>query len=185
MAPFSKHSMANIKSAAKRARQGEVRRARNISVVNSLKSGQKKLRAALAAGKLDEAKAEYVKVSSALDKAAKRGVIHKNSAARKKGAFNRAPDSRQGLIRSACGRLAASQVSVVASRTEWIERFWNALLPEALDFLRRQVEVNSFTGHRAGVLRNAEIVAAQFQALGFAAQSHPARAIRFSEIIFS
>ena len=82
--------MANIKSAAKRARQGEVRHARNSSVINSLKSGQKKLRAALAAGKLDEAKAEYVKVASALDKAAKRGVIHKNSADRKKSTFNRA-----------------------------------------------------------------------------------------------
>lgn len=82
--------MANIKSAAKRARQGEVRHARNSSVVSTLKSGQKKLRAAIEAGKLDEAKAEYLKVSSALDKAAKRGVIHKNSAARKKSAFNRA-----------------------------------------------------------------------------------------------
>lgn len=82
--------MANIKSAAKRARQGEIRHARNSSVTSALKSGQKKLRAALAAGNLDEAKAEFVKVSSALDKAAKRGVIHKNSAARKKSAFNRA-----------------------------------------------------------------------------------------------
>ncbi len=82
--------MANIKSAAKRARQGEIRHARNASVVNALKSGQKKLRTALAAGKLDEAKAEYLKVSSALDKAAKRGVIHKNSAARKKSVLNRA-----------------------------------------------------------------------------------------------
>ena len=33
-------------------------------------------------------------------------------------------------------------------------------LSEALDFLRRLVVVNSFTGNRAGVLRNAEIVAA-------------------------
>lgn len=82
--------MANIKSAAKRARQGEVRHARNSSVVSSLKSGQKKIRAAIAAGKFDEAKAEYAKVASALDKAAKRGVIHKNSADRKKSAFSRA-----------------------------------------------------------------------------------------------
>lgn len=82
--------MANIKSAAKRARQSEKRHALNTSVVSGLKSGQKKLRAALAAGKLDEAKAEYVKVASALDKAAKRGVIHKNSADRKKSVFTRA-----------------------------------------------------------------------------------------------
>ncbi len=58
------------------------------------------------------------------------------------------------------------------------------LLPEALDFLRRQVEVNSFTGHRAGVLRNAEIVAAQFQALGFAAKAHAARDPVFGDHLF-
>ena len=69
MAPFSQKHMANIKSAAKRARQGEIRHTRNSSVISALKSGQKKLHAALAAGKLDEAKTEYVKVSSALDKA--------------------------------------------------------------------------------------------------------------------
>ncbi len=82
--------MANIKSAAKRARQSVVRRARNASVLNALKSGKKKLRTALAAGKLDEAKSEYVNISAALDKAAKRGVIHKNSADRRKSALNRA-----------------------------------------------------------------------------------------------
>ena len=82
--------MANIKSSAKRGRQAVVRHARNSSVINNLKSGQKKLRATIAAGKLDEAKAEFSKVSAALDKAAKRGVIHKNMADRKKGVFNRA-----------------------------------------------------------------------------------------------
>jgi small subunit ribosomal protein S20 len=82
--------MANIKSSAKRGRQAVVRHARNSAVISALKSGQKKLRAAIAAGKLDEAKAEYVAVASALDKAAKRGVIHKNMADRKKSLFNRA-----------------------------------------------------------------------------------------------
>ena len=43
-----------------------------------------------AAGNLDEAKADYQKVSSALDKAAKRGIIHKNSADRRKSTLNRA-----------------------------------------------------------------------------------------------
>ena len=81
--------MANIKSVAKRARQGTARRARNSSVVSALKSGQKKLRAAVAAGKLDEAKSEFAKISAALDKAAKRGLIHKNSANRRKSALNR------------------------------------------------------------------------------------------------
>jgi small subunit ribosomal protein S20 len=82
--------MANIKSSAKRARQSTKRHARNASTISGLKSGQKKFRAAVAAGKLDEAKVEFDKISSALDKAAKRGTIHKNSANRKKSAFNRA-----------------------------------------------------------------------------------------------
>ncbi len=81
--------MANIKSVAKRARQATASRARNTSVVNALKSGQKKLRAAVAAGKLDEARSEFAKVSAALDKAAKRRIIHKNSADRRKSALNR------------------------------------------------------------------------------------------------
>ena len=82
--------MANTKSASKRARQSTVRNARNTSIISALKNGQKKLRSAIAAGKVDEAKAEFVKVTSALDKAAKKGVIHKNSADRKKAVFNRA-----------------------------------------------------------------------------------------------
>ena len=82
--------MANIKSAAKRALQSEKRNVKNRSITTGLKSGQKKILAAVAAGKLDEAKAEYVKVTSALDKAAKRGVIHKNSADRRKSALGRA-----------------------------------------------------------------------------------------------
>jgi small subunit ribosomal protein S20 len=82
--------MANIKSAAKRARQSERLHTTNSSVISALKSGQKKIRASVAAGNLDEAKADYQKVSSALDKAAKRGIIHKNSADRRKSTLNRA-----------------------------------------------------------------------------------------------
>jgi small subunit ribosomal protein S20 len=87
--------MANTKSAAKRSRQAGARRLHNSSVASALKSGQKKLRAALAAGKLDEAKSEYSNALAALDKAAKRGIIHKNSANRRKSALNRALKSSQ------------------------------------------------------------------------------------------
>ena len=76
--------MANIKSAAKRARQAETRSARNASVVSALKSSQKKVQAAISSGKPEDAKVAYQRFSTALDKAAKRGVIHKNSADRRK-----------------------------------------------------------------------------------------------------
>ncbi|MDX2080836.1 MAG: 30S ribosomal protein S20 [Terrimicrobiaceae bacterium] len=76
--------MANTKSAAKSARQSVRRRARNTSVISSLKTEQKALRKALADGNAETAKAGVAKFSAALDKAAKRGVIHKNVANRKK-----------------------------------------------------------------------------------------------------
>jgi small subunit ribosomal protein S20 len=82
--------MANIKSAAKRARQAVKRTSRNSSILSSLKTEQKKLRTAIAAGDTAATKAGYASVSSALDKAAKRGAIHKNAASRGKSKFNRA-----------------------------------------------------------------------------------------------
>jgi len=82
--------MANIKSAAKRARQAVVRTARNSSVITGLKTEQKKFRKAIADGNLEEAKAGGSRLRSALDKAAKRGVIHKNVANRSKSRISRA-----------------------------------------------------------------------------------------------
>jgi small subunit ribosomal protein S20 len=82
--------MANIKSSAKRARQAEVRHARNSSVLTELKTSQRKLRTAIAEGKLADAKTQLAAFSSSLDKAAKRGVIHRNSADRRKATFARA-----------------------------------------------------------------------------------------------
>ena len=82
--------MANTKSAAKSARQNVRRSERNASELASLKTGQKKLNKALAEGRTDEAKAEFVKFSSALDKAAKRGVVHSNLADRKKSRISKA-----------------------------------------------------------------------------------------------
>ncbi len=76
--------MANTKSAAKRARQSVRRATRNSSALTGLKNQQKKFRAAIAEGNLEVAKASYQGVVSALDKAAKRGVIHKNVANRRK-----------------------------------------------------------------------------------------------------
>ena len=74
-------------SAIKRARQGELRHARNTSVISRLKTTEKKVRSALEVG-VDEAKVIYKSLTSALDKAAKQGVIHKNAAARKKSRLN-------------------------------------------------------------------------------------------------
>ncbi len=69
--------MANSKSAAKRARQNPRRTLRNRSVITNLRSLSKRQ---ATGGKTEETRA----LVSALDKAAKRGVIHKNVANRRK-----------------------------------------------------------------------------------------------------
>lgn len=73
-----------IKSAIKKARQDEKRREGNLKVKIDLKAKIKKIRKEIIAKKLDEAKKEITEVISALDKAAKINVIHKNKAARLK-----------------------------------------------------------------------------------------------------
>ncbi len=79
--------MANNKSAAKRSRQTLVNTARNASVVTSLKTQQKKFRSAVQEGKKETIYSAFVALSSSLDKAAKKGVLHKNSVNRRKSAL--------------------------------------------------------------------------------------------------
>jgi small subunit ribosomal protein S20 len=76
--------MANTKSAIKNARKSEVRRTRNKGVLTRLKSLSKKVATLKGSDKTDEAKKAAIELSSALDKAAKTGIIHKNLASRKK-----------------------------------------------------------------------------------------------------
>jgi len=77
--------MANTKSAAKRARQTERRSESNKRVLTGVKTHLRVIRAAVTAGKKADAQALLPKVSSALDKAAKTGRIHRNKAVRHKG----------------------------------------------------------------------------------------------------
>jgi len=75
--------MANTKSAAKRSRQSLARAGQNRGVRSRLRSLQKKSRGA---AKPD---AEQIRrLISALDKAAKRGIIHRNAADRRKSRLN-------------------------------------------------------------------------------------------------
>lgn len=75
--------MANIKSQIKRNRQNEKARLRNKAVRSELKTRVKNAESAAAAG--DEAAAELAtKAISTIDRAASKGVIHRNAAARKK-----------------------------------------------------------------------------------------------------
>lgn len=74
--------MANTRSAEKRNRQSEKRRTSNVQVRTGLKSAVKKAREAIAHG--DPAAKPTVQAAvRTLDRAASRGIIHKNAAARR------------------------------------------------------------------------------------------------------
>jgi len=74
----------NIKSSERSVITDAKRRAENFAVKSTVKTVSRKLVESVSAGKADEAKALLTKASSTIDKAAAKGVIHKNAAARKK-----------------------------------------------------------------------------------------------------
>ena len=75
--------MAKTKSAEKRIRQSEKRRERNIRVKSRVKTAVKKLLLAVESRNLEKSKVSLGKAISVIDKAAAKGVIHKNTASRK------------------------------------------------------------------------------------------------------
>ncbi|MDQ3645814.1 MAG: 30S ribosomal protein S20 [Actinomycetota bacterium] len=76
--------MANIKSQIKRNRQNEVRRQRNKAARSSLRTRIKNYLTAVESGDQEAATEAYRTATKALDKAAAKGIIHKNNAANHK-----------------------------------------------------------------------------------------------------
>jgi len=76
--------LANIKSAIKRIKITEFKTRRNRMIISSLKTSIRKFEDSIKAGNLEEAQILYRKAVSLIDKAAAKGTIHKNTAARKK-----------------------------------------------------------------------------------------------------
>lgn len=76
--------MANIKSQKKRIVTAEKARMRNKAVRSELKTAVKRVRAAAEANDAELAQAEANKAGKLLDKAASKGIIHKNQAAQRK-----------------------------------------------------------------------------------------------------
>ncbi|MFG1943609.1 30S ribosomal protein S20 [Nonomuraea sp. NPDC048826] len=79
--------MANIKSQIKRNKQNEKARLRNKAVKSSLKTAVRKFREAAEQGNVEQAVALQQAAARQLDKAASKGVIHKNQAANRKSAI--------------------------------------------------------------------------------------------------
>lgn len=76
--------MANIKSAIKRNKQNEKKRIRNRIYRGTARTYVARARTAINQKDVEAAKAATLEAISALDKAAQKGVIHKNNAARRK-----------------------------------------------------------------------------------------------------
>ena len=79
--------MANIKSQIKRIKQNEKRHQRNKAVKSELKTLVRKFREAAQAGDKNAAVEASNAAARKLDKAASKGVIHKNQAANRKSAI--------------------------------------------------------------------------------------------------
>lgn len=76
--------MANTAQAAKRARQAEKHRQRNVSKRSQLGTSVKKVVKAIEAGDKAQAEAAFKAAEPVLDKMTGKGMIHKNAAARHK-----------------------------------------------------------------------------------------------------
>jgi small subunit ribosomal protein S20 len=76
--------VANIKSQKKRNITNEKARQRNVAVKSALKTAVRRVRTAVTAGDAEAATTALATAGKALDKAASKGVIHKNQAANRK-----------------------------------------------------------------------------------------------------
>lgn len=81
--------MPNIKSAKKRVKVIEKKTLNNNMIKSAYKTAVKKFEEAIEAGKMDEAKALFAEATKKIDQACTKGVIVKNTAARKKSALSK------------------------------------------------------------------------------------------------
>ncbi|MCL5975657.1 MULTISPECIES: 30S ribosomal protein S20 [unclassified Methylophaga] len=82
--------MANSAQAKKRARQAEVSRQLNASQRSAMRTKVKAIRKAIIAGDKEQAVAAFKAAVPVLDRMARKGIIHKNTAARGKSRLNNA-----------------------------------------------------------------------------------------------
>jgi small subunit ribosomal protein S20 len=88
--------VANIKSQIKRNKTNEQRRQRNVAVKSALKTAVRRFRTAADSGDAEAASAALATASKALDKAASKGIIHKNQAANRKSGMAQRLTTLQG-----------------------------------------------------------------------------------------
>ncbi len=85
--------MANTKSAIKNIRKNERRKAINKARTSRLRTQIKKLRSLIGAGEREKASQELVRTLSVIDRSLRKGVLHRNTAARYKSRLTKAVHS--------------------------------------------------------------------------------------------
>lgn len=108
-----------IKSAIKRDRQQKKRRARNVMIKTGVKIKQKNAHKALV-DDLKNAQEALIAAISEIDRAVKKGALHKNTAARKKSqlslAYNKAADTPYGSSKTPAKKKPATKTTTTASK---------------------------------------------------------------------
>ena len=89
------YGLANIKSAKKRILVNKTKMERNKAIKSGVKTAMKKVEAAVVAKDTAAAQAALLNATSVIDKAATKGVYHKNNAARKVSRLTKAVNSIQ------------------------------------------------------------------------------------------
>lgn len=87
--------MPNIKSVMKDVKKSRERHERNVSVKSKIKTFVKKARGVIDAGDAQAAQQAVTVATSVIDKAAEKGIIHKNAAARRKSRLMRAANKAE------------------------------------------------------------------------------------------
>jgi small subunit ribosomal protein S20 len=87
--------LATHKSALKRQRQNEKKRARNVHIRSTLKTVVKRVRLAVEAKDVEKARTALAEAIPAINKAKSKGVIHGNTASRKVSRLTRLVNSLQ------------------------------------------------------------------------------------------
>lgn len=100
-----------IKSAKKRVKVANKAAVRNSKTKRSLKTALKSFGKALTGGDKKKSAAAHSKVQSEIAKAAKKGVLHKNKAARKQSQAAKAAKSAAGVTKKATAKPAVKKAA--------------------------------------------------------------------------
>jgi len=111
-----------IKSAIKRVRQSEKRRQRNLTVQRKYKVLVKEFETLIDGGKTAEAQKLFPQVQKALDLAAKKNIMHKNTAARKKSRLAKLMATKGAAKKAAPVKKAVEKKEEVKAETKAEEK---------------------------------------------------------------